>query len=243
MSVDDTHGADGVVRQSGSPWPKLLAYLTQYLVLWISAIPVLLAILGLNVGVAAKVGILRERFLPIAVLFLVLAAAIGGWGLVWDVRPEDTLGVLLRFYVVGVATFAAARYATVGELFEILETARIPRAVVFPFGIALSSLPLMLEEARILAKARGAWGHRRPRSFRGRLSHPFRLTGWLVVGALIRMLDRAEKVYLTIELRGLSDSLYRRPRTGRRSPLRGALFLAYAAAPVLGLVASKMQQN
>lgn len=197
------------LRGRGDPRLKVLWYFAWYCVLWTNSPIVLIIFLSLQLALGVTLRIFRgtsgKAILLVVYLGLILTG-ISVW--IGNETPKDLISVWCKWGVIVLATFNTAAAMELQEVFAALNTFRLPQTFVFTLGIALKTIPLVFEEVKRIRFARLTWGHLPSRGLQ-RMGNELRALWEILVPTLLGIMERAEKMWFTIELRGLRSRLYR----------------------------------
>lgn len=218
------------------PRLKIITYFFWYVVVWLQD-PYFLGLLFsfqfINFLFFKKTNIYWNILVYFWILFVFLSI------LSVYVFKQNLLSIAIigfRWGVIILSTLNLVLSITLSELFYSLNFFKVPRILVFTMGIALRFFPIVIEEvnrALISLKARGISIKRNSISFVKLLN----IYSNLLIPVLINILDRGQKVWFSIELRGISQKIFS-PLKGEYYLLYSLLFFAYSFTPLILFVYS-----
>lgn len=225
------------IRGHGDPRLKVLWYLAWYGILWVGSFDVLIALFALQFGLSITMHVFRGTSGKTILVVTCVGLALTVFSLfVGNESPRDLTIIWCKWGVIMLATFNTAMGMELAELFAGLNAFRIPQTFVFTLGIAVRTIPLVIEEVRRISFARMTWGHR-PASGLRKISYAAIGLWETLIPTLLGIMERAEKMWFTIELRGLRNRLYR-PSPGESNRRLDALVIISGLIPLISIVAS-----
>lgn len=197
-----------IMKNNSDPRLKIIIYLLWYSVLWLSNIYFLGFMLFTQVIIFVLLDGHHSKFNKVLWLFIVLGVLLS---IIAVLFTEQQIGSLLKIWckwgVVVLATLNLVIDSTSRELFFVLRYFRIPWAIIFALGIAIRFLPICIEELKRGIIAYKARGIEFLTDFKSFWSFPKKVMN-LLIPVLINLLERGQRIWFSIELRGISDRLY-----------------------------------
>jgi energy-coupling factor transporter transmembrane protein EcfT len=197
-----------IMKNNSDPRFKIIVYLLWYSVLWLNNIHFLGLLLFTQIVIFILLDGHHSKFNKVLWLFIMIGALLS---IIAVLFTDQKIGILIKIWckwgVVILATLNLVIDTTSRELFFVLRFFRIPWAIIFALGIAIRFLPICIEELKrgiIAYKSRGIEFLTDMKSF---WSFPKKVMN-LLIPILINLLERGQRIWFSIELRGISDRLY-----------------------------------
>jgi len=224
------------------PDPRLtfLCYVCWYAVLWIQHPIMLVCLLFLQCAVFIAVGGLHSIFWRVVRMVALAAGILSGLAYLFAYETPASLGAMWgKWGSVVLATVIVATLMSLRDLFVALRWCRVPRNFAFPLGIALKFLPVVIDETRRCILSLRARGLTSGGGFRAIILIP-RLAIDLWIPVLANVLERAQRTWFSMELRGFWDTLHAPSNSAPRSIISDVLILVWAVIPVCVLFIARL---
>lgn len=197
-----------ISKKIADPRLKVVCYLAWYAVLWIDSYLLLGVLLSVQALLFIILGGYRTIYIRILGALVIVGLLFSFVALILTSQQfEDLASIWFRWGVVVIATFNLAISISMREMFFALRFYHVPWSIIFTLGIAIRFLPISIDETRrcILAfKSRGiGFG----KGYKVIWQAP-KLSMQLLMPVLINVLNRGQRVWFSIELRGIAHRLF-----------------------------------
>lgn len=218
------------------PRIALSCYLCWYAVLWIQDSSTLVFLPLLQFVVFVAIGGLRSVFWRVVKIVAFSGAILSILAyLTLQETPASLCAIWGKWGSVVMATVAVASVMSMRDLFIALRWCRVPRDIVFPLGVALKFLPVTIDETQRCILSLRARGLTSCGGLSSLVLIP-RLALDLWVPLLANILERAQRTWFSMELRGYWDALQTSPADTKRCVIANTLVILWAAVPIVALL-------
>lgn len=192
----------------------------------------LVCLLFLQCAVFIAVGGLHSAFWRVVKIVTLAAIILSVLAYLFAHETPESLGAMWgKWGSVVLATVVVASVMSLRDLFVALRWCRVPRDIAFPLGVALRFLPVAIDETRRCILSLRARGLTSGCGFSSIVLIP-RLAIDLWIPVLTNVLERAQRTWFSMELRGFWDTLHASPTGAPRRVIGDVLILVWAAIPV-----------
>ena len=218
--------------KTGDPRLKLVTYVAWYVVLWIDNYLLLGMLFFVQLLLFLLLGGFRTAYVRLLWILVLMGVVLSLIAVFIVEQPVlEIVAIWFRWGVVVLATLNLAIEASMREMFFALKYFRVPWSVIFTLGIALRFLPISIDETRRCILSFRARGVDFGSGYRLIWQGP-KVMMRLSIPLLVNILERGQRVWFSIELRGISHKLFR-PALGTYTKLGNAIALLLAIVPLV----------